>query len=432
MCVHDTESESGCTALHILCYFSNWIYHGNSDQSIDEYSEDECNGVSDGREYDEHHRKNLKENFYKSNLSLLNIMDLAQLIVETSHGLLQKPKMESQYKSHHIQQSILLFKDYNGDTPLHTLFRSWNTNVDMMTLLFDSCTKNPLMGSIIPNPIMLILHKNKENKTPLHYASRCVCSFSAWKVLLDQFPENYYSSSRVCDSNGETPLHHALKCGISVRRLQLYLKTFTKKELYIHDKDLDTPLNAIVQSTFDSTQSMWFRMVAIMRAILEHNTPTPPMFALAALSDMIPLEWLELGLQFHKNELLDMDDQGRCPLHVAGMCPSRRRGIGNFLKFLQEQPAVAGWYCHQGRLPLHYVLETGKSLKCVKALLLEYPDGLNELDPVTGLPPFLLAIKNDILTVTQNSLPCSENQINNCYFLLRENPAMILMFHSGY
>ena len=93
---------------------------------------------------------------------------------------------------------------------------------------------------------------------------------------------------------------------------------------------------------------------------------------------------------------------------------------------------MAGWHCHQGRLPLHYALETGKSLKYVKALLLEYPDGLNELDPVTGLPPFLLAIKNDILTVTQNSLPCSENQINNCYFLLQENPAVILMLLGGY
>ena len=336
MCVYDTELESDCMALHFLCCVSNWIPQRNTDPSVDEYSDDDCNGMSEETGDNDYEREDLEENFYKSNPSLMNIMDLAQLIIETSHMLLQKPEVVSQYMSDCIQQSILLFKDYNGDTPLHILFQNWNANVDMMTLLFDSCTKNPLMGSIIPNPIMLILHKNKENKTPLHYASRCVCSFSAWKVLLDQFPENYYSSSRVCDSNGETPLHHALKCGISIQRLQLYLKTFTKRELYIYDKDFETPLHVIVQHKFDSTQSMWFRMAAIMHAILEQDTPTPPMFALAALSDMIPLEWLELGLQFHKNELLDMDDQGRCPLHVAGMCPSRRRGIKNFIKFLQE------------------------------------------------------------------------------------------------
>ena len=431
-CVYDTEPKTKRTALHFLCYFSNWKSPRYSDRSIDEYYDvSEYSGDHDFREYNKYHGHDLKKNFLKRDQSLFKIMGLAQLILETSHMLLQKPEVVSQYTSHSIQNSILVCKDYDGDTPLHTLFEYWNVNVNMLALLFDSCQKNTsLQDSKIPHVIELILHKNDNEETTLHSASQCICSFSAWKYLLEQFPvEKDNSMLQVRDCNGQTPLHHAFDYGISIRRLELYLNTFSKEELYIQDKDDETPLNATFncRHKFPTAQSMWSRVVMIMNVILKQDKPTRPMFALATLSDMIPRHWLELGLQFHQDGLDDMDHQGRSPLHVAGMCPSREMGDAHFLRLLQEHPAVARQHCHQGRLPLHYVLETGKSVDCVQALVLEYPNALNESDPVSGLPCFLLA-----MVVKDSSLPCSENRLSNCYFLLQDNPAMIHMLSSGY
>ena len=170
----------------------------------------------------------------------------------------------------------------------------------------------------------------------------------------------------------------------------------------------------------------------ILNVILEWDDPVPPMFMLAELSTIIPHVWLELGLRFHQEGLNNVDDQGRRSLHVASMCLWCEVGDAHFWTLLHAYPAVAQRRCHQGRLPLHYVLETGKSLDCVKALIVEYPDAWEESDPVSGLPSFLLAIATDALMTTNGCLYCSKNRLNNCYFLFREDPAVILGLSSGY
>jgi hypothetical protein len=305
----------------------------------------------------------------------------------------------------------------------------------MLSLLFGFCRESQsLLDSAIPTVMDLMLHGNNMQVTSLHLISRCICSFSVWKLLLDQLPvgEDNYMLSQVQDCDEETPWHWAFINEISKRRLVMYLKTFGKEGLYRRNKIYETPLDKIVIDDFDSTQSMWDRISMIMDVLLERDSPTLPMFALAELSDMIPTEWLELGLYLYRGGLDDMDDQGRSPIHVAGMCPSRVLGDYNFFKLWEEHPPMARWRCHQGRLPLHYVLEAGKSLECVGVMLLEYPDGCNQSDPVSGLPCFLLATATNTLVVMDDSLVCSDERFNNCYRLLRENPDVIQRLSSGY
>lgn len=79
------------------------------------------------------------------------------------------------------------------------------------------------------------------------------------------------------------------------------------------------------------------------------------------------------------------------------MCSLRELGSAYFLRHLQDHLVVAQQQYHQGWLPLHFVMETGKSFNHVKALVLENPNELNESHPLSGLPCFLLAmvVKDD-------------------------------------
>ena len=421
LCVYEILPSTGRTALHELCRHATFMNDTYCNEDPNEYSDDNRHCPSSYQNQHEFHTK-----------------DLAQLIIETSHTLvLQKLEVVSQYMIHPIEQSILIFKDCNGNIPLHILCQGWNVNKNIMSLLFGYCKQmHSSQDNTIPTVIELILHKNYQQCTSLHFVFQCVCSISIWKIFLDQFPigTDHFMLSQMRDVDGETPLHWAFAAGISKRRLQLYLKTFTKEGLFSENNSFQTPLDAIVMDDFDSACSMWHRVAMILNVILEQDDPIPPMFALAELSNMVPHHWLELGLRFYREGLEDMDDQGRCPLHVAGMCPSRKLGDAHFLTLLQEYPAVAQQQCHQGRLPLHYVLETGKSLDCVQALVLEYPDVWEESDPVSGLPCFLLATATDIdvVVTTDDCLSCTMNRLNNCYFLLQEDPAVVHRLSNGF
>ena len=411
-CVYDTLPRTGRTALHELCSQSVLLIDCNSYEAPEEYSDDDDDGNCQYTYLNRYH---------------FHIKHLAQLIIETSHLLLQKSEVVSQYTSHSFERSILITEDCNGNIPLRCICQDWNSNKYMLSVLFGFCRESQsLLDSAIPTVMDLMLHEDFMQVTPLHLISHCICSFSVWKLLLDQFPvgKDNYLLSQVQDCDGETPWHWAFMNKISNRRLVMYLKTFGKEGLYSRNNIYETPLNKIVMDDFDSAQSMWDRVAMIMYVILERDEPTLPMFALAELSDMIPTKWLELGLDLYQGGLDDVDDQGRSPLHVVGMCPSRELGDHHFLALWAENPDVAQRRCHQGRLPLHYVLEAGKS-KCVEVLLLEYPDQFYESDPVSGLPCFLLAIATDTLMVTDDSMACLENRLNNCYTLLRKNPDVI-------
>lgn len=402
--MYDTHHGSGRTALHELCRLTTFSTGFAVEHP--EYSDEENDERNDPTS--------------EINQDQFDMIELARLIIETSHILLQQPDTLTQYIVYSFEQSILIFKDINGNIPLHTLCENWNVNYEMMNLMFSLCDPNQSSkDKNIPTVGDLISHKNYLQCTPLHHISQCVCSFSALKLLLAQCSTGKDSILRVRDNDGETPLHWAFSAGVSKRRLELYLAK-SKDLLYEKNNDNETPLFAIDIEDFPSARAMWQRVVLIMGVILEREYIAEPMFALAELSDLMPPSFINLGLRFYREELEDVDDHGRSPLHVAAMCPSRDLGDANFLTLLEHYPEAARHRCRKRRLPIHVALETAKSLDCVKALLAEYPEGLYEIDPVSQLPCFLLAG-----VVLEGCLPMVDNRLNSCYTLLREDPSVL-------
>jgi ankyrin repeat protein len=406
-CVYDTDPGTGRTALHELCRLtSSASRHVRTDYSPEFSDDEDYPGTDQGLI--------AMENDHQDTI------DLARLIIETSHILLQKPDSVTRYIIYSFEQSILLSKDSNGNIPLHTLCEGRRADIDMMTLMFSLCVENSLPDMLnIPTVIDLISHKNYRQCTPLHHISQCVCSFSALKLMLDSCP-TAGELLHVRDEDGDTPLHWAFAAGVSTRRLELYLLK-SKELLYLKNKENETPLCALAIDDFDSARAMWQRVALIMDLILGRREAVQPMFALAELSNLMPLYLVELGLRFFREELEDADEHGRFPLHVAAMCPSRELGDANFLTLLDHFPAAVTQRCRQGRLPLHYALETGKSLDCIQVMMTAHPDGLHEVDPVSRFPCFLLAgllAPSDI-----RSMP--DHRLTVCYYLLREDPSVL-------
>jgi ankyrin repeat protein len=284
--------------------------------------------------------------------------------------------------------------------------------------MFSLCLENSSTDIMLNIPTVsdLVSHKNYRQCTPLHYISQCVCSFSALKFMLESC-STVGELLHICDEDGDTPLHWAFTSGVSARRLELYLRK-SKELLYLKNNNHETPLCALEIDDFDSARDMWQRVSLLMALILGRGESVQPMFAVAELSNLMPNHLVELGLRFFREDLENSDEHGRRPLHVAAMCQSRDVGDENFLTLLDHFPAAVSQRCRRGRLPLHYALESGKSLDCIREMLTAHPDGLEEVDPVSRFPCFLLAgLSPDGICNTP------DNRLNVCYYLLREDPS---------
>ena len=113
------------------------------------------------------------------------------------------------------------------------------------------------------------------------------------------------------------------------------------------------------------------------------------------------------------------DQNGMLPIHHAVQSPPvTYRFVPAFLKskhqqsiveiLLDKNPSGVKVADDQGRLPLHYALDSGcLSEKDLLALIRLYPDSLRRKDPKTGLLPFMLvaADQSRIATSTNKVLP---------------------------
>lgn len=104
------------------------------------------------------------------------------------------------------------------------------------------------------------------------------------------------------------------------------------------------------------------------------------------------------------------DEDGMLPIHHAVQSPPvTYKFVPFFLKsqhqkslveiLLERNPNCARVADDQGRLPLHYALDSGCMVeKDILALVRLYPDSLRKEDPKTGLLPFMLVAANQGMT----------------------------------
>ena len=89
----------------------------------------------------------------------------------------------------------------------------------------------------------------------------------------------------------------------------------------------------------------------------------------------------------------------------------------------QLYPEAAQASLSNGRLPLHWALESGKTwgekdYLAIRKLVESYPNGVTVVDPVTGLAPFMMAA----------AAACKdpESSVETTFMLLRLDPAQVL------
>ncbi len=171
-------------------------------------------------------------------------------------------------------------------------------------------------------------------------------------------------------------------------------------------------------------------------------------------SASLPLPILELFLWLRPEAAMERDSSGLLPIHHA-----LRYGLETFCgdnrsRTLLSLIAVEDWKsfifqlldktseqckvkCGGGRLPLHYALDysqakanigaspssTNSSLykairlsrhAIIKKLVDLYPGSVNQIDPVTGLYPFMMASSDETMP------------LNTAYFILRRSPSRCL------
>ena len=100
---------------------------------------------------------------------------------------------------------------------------------------------------------------------------------------------------------------------------------------------------------------------------------------------------------------------GRLPLHIAARTPAyvpqvfepKASTAPIIVVLAQINPNAVKERDNDGRLPLHFALEAGKTWdEGIYNLIKFNPQSLREKDPVTHLYPFMLAATNDFLSLS--------------------------------
>lgn len=126
----------------------------------------------------------------------------------------------------------------------------------------------------------------------------------------------------------------------------------------------------------------------VLRVILPAAHAAPSSL-LAALSTAAPPKVIRRLLDEDPSMASIADTAGVYPLHIASVMESRYKGEV-FASILQCDPSRAGCPDSNGRYPLMLVAETaGLSAQTWKDLIHAYSEGVDKVDPATGLYPFL-------------------------------------------
>lgn len=183
-----------------------------------------------------------------------------------------------------------------------------------------------------------------------------------------------------------------------------------------------------------------------------------------------PRPILRMALALHPEQLLERDEHGRIPLHVAcseevvGMLSPWRCKIGRVVEYTEENevsvvdmllrrcPQAARIVNERGKLPLHLAIERGKKgaisfgpcekeavgtaegrravsesedniSGTVESLIRAYPTALERREPVTFLYPFMLAAVICQSDVKEGDAAVPD--LDLAYNLLRKYPALV-------
>lgn len=333
--------------------------------------------------------------------------------------------------------SILTIADQSGNTPLHTLC-SYSSDPTMMKIILENCPSESVpIGSATAYD--LVSYRNAQGCTPLHFVAEGG-PFSSLKLMLQYCrPSSDHGTETVdarliADDDGDLPLHWAFSGAVSPRRLRALLNGCQESLLYRNDEGC-LPMYQFVTEHCDmydfqgddDKRNLWNEMQGMLKAVTDtqdDDDTWSPLHAIASGVHFIPKLFWSIATEFCENGTYNSD--GMLPLHVAvSTTPVEYRGVtdpssdnpGRHLmkEILLSDLELVRRPTSQGRLALHLASESQQPEWVIHTLRKAFPDALLTFDPVTGLPPSMLA------AVEEN------NSLTTVYELLRIDPSILLV-----
>jgi hypothetical protein len=310
-----------------------------------------------------------------------------------------------------------------------------------------------------------LLFVDKKNQTVLHHACLFRAPAQVISMILFQAPE----LASMANVDDEIPLHWAVRLSAPHEVIQCLLLAHPVSACGVKDKDGASALSLLWERHDTDLLELWwasgresvlahagwksilyflqcfsFSFVKdaadgdddTAQAMISHGDDFLPLHS-ATRCELCPPLMYPLFLQVYKDEIPQKDELGRTPLAVACLDPVGNRSVGALTKvqlLLAAYPEAASVEDFFGRIPLHTALESGLRLEeGIDCLVSVSPQYLQLIDPVTHLPPFLLAATASRTTPIANE--GHENKIcgnevemqslSTVFSLLRADPSQL-------
>lgn len=307
----------------------------------------------------------------------------------------------------------LIHEDNEGCLPIHTALTAENRVPDLA-----------LVHLLISKAPETILDQTSAGKFPLHLACQHGDA-SVVKFLIECFPDilNYR------DRSGKFPLDHALdKKEVNLEVLKVLLDQSANLLTFVDDngnlslhrllrrnsRKCDTTVDIITNACpgalrfqnaegqtpllqacaeFNSLSQIytlvrqWPEQVSTQAVVLFYETAfNGELLPSALASKSLSLDRVRQWIEFHPEELLSPDTQGRLPIHYAAASPSNE--AIDVVQFLMEKSEECVFTADlYGRLPLHYACGAPSCDRhLAEALISAFPDGLGQADKDGRLP----------------------------------------------
>jgi hypothetical protein len=329
-----------------------------------------------------------------------------------------------------------------------------------------------------PDELYLV---DKKKQTVLHHC----CLFRAPAIVIEMILFQAPDLVSKKNQDGEIPLNWAVRLSAPNEVLQLLLSADPASGCMSKDKHGNTALSIIWDRHADGLyakwwnhgrdqiiQDHWWKLIIYLftcfdKAANTHNklmsnksmtgideegdsyyqiVSTPSSFlALHAATRCpgCPVSLFPVMIKVYHDQIIKKDDKGRIPLSVACLDPisNRSSGVSTKIQLLLSENRAGAESCdNDGRLPIFAALESGIVLEeGITDLLSAFPGCLQQLDPVTNLPPFLVAVlgsqqqgKQDQDVTVSEETSVSEDTFDESRFLttiytmLRHEPSPLL------
>jgi ankyrin repeat protein len=335
-----------------------------------------------------------------------------------------------------IHQSTLTLKDMMGNTPLHVLCRN-SADTKMMKIIFECCPAEKIAFTQSATSFELVRIQNSHGCNPLHFLAGDACPFSSVKFILQFcYPQESTGgpdARLLQDYDGDLPLHWAFSRGVSPRRLTALLSDCHDSLLCANNENI-LPMQSYVDDHCenfdfmdpDQKQALWDMIQGILKVATKYHKDDgwSPLHAIASGVAFLPQTFWTIGLEFERDNLCTYNDDGMLPLHVAvstapvnGESSRYVSGVKQYA-ILMEEIMLSSFEAPRmptsaGRLALHLAVESKHDQYVIDTLRRLNPNALSTIDPITLMPPFMLA------AVDEN------NSLDLVYSLLREEPSIV-------